>query len=60
MVKKGSFISAPLIIYARGNNCENSYFIWHISDNYLDIALKNSQEAIEEIKITFQSITQEQ
>ena len=43
-------ISALLLIYSSGNNCGNSYFIWHVPDNCLDQAFKNSQKVIEEIK----------
>ena len=53
MVKKlkaGLSVSALLLIYSSGNNCGNAYFVWHVPDNCLDQALKNSQVVIEEIK----------
>ena len=49
-LKAGLSVSALLLIYSTGNNCGNSYFLWHVPDKCLDQAIKNSQVVIEGIK----------
>ena len=49
-LKEGLDIPAGMMIYSSGNNAGNSYFIWHIPDSSLDIALSSSQGVIEAIK----------
>lgn len=48
--KRGLDVPAALVIYSSGNNAGNSYFIWHVPDSSLDVALSNSQGVIEAIK----------
>lgn len=43
-------MSAVLLVYSSGNNCGNYHFIWHVPDNSLDNALKNSHVVIKDIK----------
>ena len=50
MIKKLKAGLSLLLIYSIRNNCGNTYFVWHVPDNCIDQALKNSQMVIEEIK----------
>ncbi len=48
--EEGLEIPSILLVYSSGNNCGNSYFVWHVPDSCLDQALANSQSIIEDIK----------
>ena len=48
--EEGLEIPSVLLVYSTGNNCGNSYFVWHVPDSCLDQALANSQSIIEDIK----------
>ena len=48
--EEGLNVPSVLLAYSTGNNCGNSYFMWHVPDSCLDQALSNSQEVIEDIK----------
>jgi hypothetical protein len=49
-LKEGLDVPVALLVYSSGNNAGNSYFIWHVPDSSLEVALTNSQRVIEEIK----------
>ena len=48
--EEGLEIPSVLLVYSTGNNCGNSYFVWHVPYSCLDQALANSQSIIEDIK----------
>ena len=49
-IRLGLYIPTMLLTHSTGNNCGNSHFLWQVSDESLEEAVRNSQGAIEEVK----------
>ena len=48
--EEGIEVPSVLLVHSTGNNCGNSYFMWHVTDSCLSETLPKSQPVIEEIK----------